>query len=194
MPLTRKQRLDDDSWLAVWKMDEPLDSLPRPRQVDLSQYKSQRLREKLTEYALLSELAGQDGLVIDHDEDGAPLVEGFHISISHTKGWAAMILSKCHRSGVDIEYVSDRVNSIVSRFMRDDEPQDTLNERIITWCAKEAAYKYYHEQHLGFLDMRLLPFTPQETGTAYLVNLRQGETKAVNYEVNKEFALVYIMG
>lgn len=194
MPLTRKQRLDDDSWLAVWKMDEPLDSLPRPRQVDLSQYKWQRLREKLTEYALLSELAGQDGLVIDHDEDGAPLVEGFHISISHTKGWAAMILSKCHRSGVDIEYVSDRVNRIVSRFMRDDEPQDTLNERIITWCAKEAAYKYYHEQHLGFLDMRLLPFTPQETGTAYLVNLRQGETKAVNYEVNKEFALVYIMG
>lgn len=194
MPLTRKQRLDDDSWLAVWKMDEPLDSLPRPRQVDLSQYKSQRLREKLTEYALLSELAGQDSLVIDHDEDGAPLVEGFHISISHTKGWAAMILSKCHRSGVDIEYVSDRVNRIVSRFMRDDEPQDTLNERIISWCAKEAAYKYYHEQRLGFLDMRLLPFTPQETGTAHLVNLRQGETKAVNYEVNKEFALVYIMG
>lgn len=194
MPLTRKQRLDNDSWLAVWKMDEPLDSLPRPRQIDLSQYKTQRLREKLTEYALLSELAGQDGLVIDHDEDGAPLVEGFHISISHTKGWAAMILSKCHRSGVDIEYVSDRVNRIVSRFMRDDEPQDTLNERIITWCAKEAAYKYYHEQHLGFLDMRLLPFTPQETGTAHLANLRQGQTKAVNYEVNKEFVLVYIMG
>lgn len=192
MPLTRKQRLDDGSWLAVWKMDEPLDSLPRPRQVDLSQYKTQRLREKLTEYVLLSELANQDSLVIDHDEDGAPLVEGFNISISHTKGWAAMILSKWHRSGVDIEYVSDRVNKIVSRFMRDDEPQDTLNERIITWCAKEAAYKYYHEQHLGFLEMRLLPFTQQETGTAHVVNLRQGETKTVNYEVNKDFVLVYI--
>lgn len=159
---------------------------------DLSQYKTQRLREKLTEYVLLSELANQDGLVINHDEDGAPLVEGFNISISHTKGWAAMILSKWHRSGVDIEYVSDRVNKIVSRFMRDDEPQDTLNERIITWCAKEAAYKYYHEQHLGFLEMRLLPFTQQETGTANLVNLRQGETKTVNYEVNKDFVLVYI--
>ncbi len=192
MPLTRKQRLDDGSWLAVWKMDDPLDSLPRPRQVDLSQYKTQRLREKLTEYVLLSELANQDGLVIDHDEDGAPLVEGFNVSISHTKGWAAMILSKWHRSGVDIEYVSDRVNKIVSRFMRDDEPQDTLNERIITWCAKEAAYKYYHEQHLGFLEMRLLPFTQQETGTAHMVNLRQGETKTVNYEVNKDFVLVYI--
>ena len=49
MPLTRKQRLDHDTWLGVWKMDEPLDILPRPRHVDLGQYKTQRLREKLTE-------------------------------------------------------------------------------------------------------------------------------------------------
>jgi len=66
-------------------MEESLDSLPRPRHVDLSQYKAQRLREKLTEYALLEELANRDDLVISHDKDGAPLVEGFHVSISHTK-------------------------------------------------------------------------------------------------------------
>lgn len=194
MPLTRKQRLDDGSWLAIWKMDEPLDNLPRPAQVDLGQYHGQRLREKLTEYLLLAELANQDDLVIDHDEDGAPLVEGFNVSISHTKGWAAMILSKCHRNGIDIEYVSERVNKVVARFMRDDEPQDTLKGRIITWCAKEAAYKYYHEQHLGLLEMQLMPFTPQETGRAQLRNLRQGETATVNYEANGEYVLVYITG
>lgn len=69
MPLTRKQRLDHDTWLGVWKMDEPLDILPRPRHVDLGQYKTQRLREKLTEYALLGELTNVDGLMINHDED-----------------------------------------------------------------------------------------------------------------------------
>ncbi len=194
MPLTRKQKLDDGSWLAIWKMDEPLDDLPRPRQVDLSQYQAQRLREKLTEYLLLSELTNQNDLVIDHDEDGAPLVEGFNISISHTRGWAAMIMSEHHRNGVDIEYVSDRVNRIVSRFMCEEEQQDTLNGRIITWCAKEAAYKYYHEQHLGLLEMRLLPFTPQQTGVALLKNLRQGDTTAVNYEVNDSFVIAFITG
>lgn len=192
MPLTRKQRLDNGSRLAIWKMDEPLDSLPRPRQVDLSQYKTQRLREKLTEYMLLSELANEDGLVINHDKDGAPKVEGYHISISHTRGWAAMILSRHHRNGIDMEYISDRINRIASRFMRNDEPQDTLKGRLVTWCAKEAAYKYYHEQHLGLLEMRLLPFTLRDTGVACLENLRQGERVTVNYEVNDDFVLTFI--
>ena len=180
MPLTRKQRLDEDSWLAIWKMDEPLDCLPQPRQVDLSQYKAQ--------------LTHNDGLVINHDSDGAPQVEGFHVSISHTKGWAAMILSRHHRNGIDMEYVSYRVNKILPRFMRNDETQDTLYGILITWCAKEAAYKYYHEQHLGLLEMRLPPFTLRDTGVACLENLRQGERVTVNYEANDDFVLTYITG
>ena len=194
MPLTRKQRIDHDTWLAIWKMEESLDSLPRPRHVDLSQYKAQRLREKLTEYALLEELANRDDLVISHDKDGAPLVEGFHVSISHTKGWAAMIMSRTRRSGIDVEYMSDRVNKIASRFMRNDEPQHTLPGRLITWCAKEAAYKYYHEQHLGLLEMRLLPFTPQGKGVAQLENLRTRARTTVSYEANDYFVLTYITG
>ncbi len=194
MPLTRKQKLDDDSWLAVWKMDEALDSLPRPRQVDLGQFKAQRLREKLTEYLLLRELTKRDDLVIAHDDDGAPIVDGYNVSISHTKGWAAMILSKSQRNGIDIEYISDRVNKIATRFMRDDEWQDTIEGRLITWCSKEAAYKYYHEQHLGLREMRLLPFAPKCNGVACLENLRQGKSINVSYEVNKDFVLVFVLG
>lgn len=120
-------------------------------------------------------------------------MEGFHVSISHTKGWAAMIVSGSHRSGVDMEYMSDRVNRVASRFLRDDEPQDTLEGKLITWCAKEAAYKYYHEQHLGLLEMRLLPFAPQEKGVACLENLRQGSRATVCYEVNHDYVLTFIM-
>lgn len=192
MPLTRKQRLEDGLWLAIWKMDEPLDSLPRPGQIDLSQYKTQRLREKLTEYLLLEELTGRDDLVIGHDKDGAPQVEGYNVSISHTKGWAAMILSKHHRNGIDMEYVSYRVNKVLTHFMRDDEQQATLKGRLITWCAKEAAYKYFHEQHLGLFEMRLLPFTAQDTGVVYLENVRQGSKVTINYEANDEFVLTFI--
>ncbi len=193
MPLTRKQRLDDESWLAIWKMDEALDSIPRPRQIDLSQYKAQRLREKLTEYLLLRELTKRDDLVIAHDKDGAPVVDGFHVSISHTKGWAAMILSRSHRGGVDMEYMSDRVDKIASRFMRDDERQDTVEGRLVTWCSKEAAYKYYHEQHLALHEMRLLPFTPQKKGVACLENMRQEERARIHYEINEDFVLVFIL-
>lgn len=209
MPLIKKQRLDEGTWLALWQMTEALEQLPAPAHVDLSAFHSpRRKRETLTEYLLLKELTeafkeltddlkeptGDPRLVIRHNEDGAPLVDGYHISLSHTEGWAAMILSETHKVGVDIEYVSERVNRVASRFIRRDEQQSTLAERLIAWCAKEAVYKFFTEQHLEFDEMRLLPYSPQETGEVTVENLRQQVRVAVAYEVNDRYVLAYVKG
>lgn len=208
MPLIKKQRLDEGTWLALWQMTEALEQLPAPAHVDLSAFHSpRRKRETLTEYLLLKELTeafkeltvdlkeptDDPRLVIRHNEDGAPLVDGYHISLSHTEGWAAMILSETHKVGVDIEYVSERVNRVASRFIRWDEQQSTLAERLIAWCAKEAVYKFFTEQHLEFDEMRLLPYSPQE-GEVTVENLRQQVRVAVAYEVNDRFVLAYVKG
>ena len=71
-------------------------------------------------HCVLTEMLGYEPLV-EHNEDGKPMIEGYHISISHTLGYVAVILSRDYEVGVDIEYVSDRVNRISSRFLRDDE-------------------------------------------------------------------------
>lgn len=202
MPLIKKQRLDEGTWLALWQMTEALEQLPAPAHVDLSAFHSpRRKRETLTEYLLLKELTDDfkeptddPRLVIRHNEDGAPLVDGYHISLSHTEGWAAMILSETHKVGVDIEYVSERVNRVASRFIRRDEQQSTLAERLIAWCAKEAVYKFFTEQHLEFDEMRLLPYSPQEAGEVIVENLRQQVRVAVAYEVNDRFVLAYVKG
>lgn len=202
MPLIKKQRLDEGTWLALWQMTEALEQLPAPAHVDLSGfYSPRRKRETLTEYLLLKELTDDlkeptddPRLVIRHNEDGAPLVDGYHISLSHTEGWAAMILSVTHKVGVDIEYVSERVNRVASRFIRRDEQQSTLAERLIAWCAKEAVYKFFTEQHLEFDEMRLLPYSPQEAGEVTVENLRQQVRVAVAYEVNDRFVLAYVKG
>lgn len=207
MPLIKKQRLDEGTWLALWQMTEPLEQLPAPVQVDLSAFHtSRRKRETLTEYLLLKELTGDlkeptgdfkeptDGhrLVIRHNEDGAPLVDGYHISLSHTEGWAAMILSATHKVGVDIEYVSERVNRVASRFIRKDEQQETLAERLIAWCAKEAVYKFFTEQHLEFHEMRLLPYSVQEAGDVTVENLKQPAKVTVSYEVTDNYVLAFL--
>lgn len=209
MPLIKKQRLDEGTWLALWQMTEALEQLPAPAHVDLSAFHSpRRKRETLTEYLLLKELTeafkeltvdlkeptDDPRLVIRHNEDGAPLVDGYHISLSHTEGWAAMILSETHKVGVDIEYVSERVNRVASRFIRWDEQQSTLAERLIAWCAKEAVYKFFTEQHLEFDEMRLLPYSPQEAGEVIVENLRQQVRVAVVYEVNDCYVLAYVKG
>ena len=195
MPLLRKQKLEPDTWLALWQMTEAVDQLSAPASVDLSPLRSpRRKKETLTEYLLLKALTGDDSLVIRHNEDGAPLVDGYCVSLSHTEGWAAMMLSRSHRVGVDIEYVSERVNRVASRFIRDDEQQSTLAERLITWCAKEAVYKYFTEQHLEFHEMRLLPYDQEEAGEVTVENLRQQVRVNISYEVSNSYVLAYLKG
>lgn len=195
MPLIRKQKLEPDTWLALWQMTEAVDQLPAPASVDLSPLRSpRRKKETLTEYLLLQALTGDDSLVIRHNEDGAPLVDGYFVSLSHTEGWAAMMLSRSHRVGVDIEYVSERVNRVASRFIRDDEQQSTLAERLITWCAKEAVYKYFTEQHLEFHEMRLLSYAQEEAGEVTVENLRQQVRVNISYEVSNSYVLAYLKG
>lgn len=193
MPLIRKQKTDDTTWLALWQMSESLEQLPEPAQVDLSAFTSLRRRkEKLTEYLLLKELTGDDSLVIRHNDDGAPFVDGYYISLSHTEGWAVMMLSESHRVGVDIEYVSERVNRVASRFIRADEQQATLAERLVNWCTKEAVYKFFTEQHLEFQEIRLQPYTQVVAGDVVVENLRQQTHVRVGYEVTDNYVLAYL--
>lgn len=193
MPLIRKQRIDESTWLALWQMTESVEQMPEPAQVDLSAFTSlRRKKEKLTEYLLLKDLTDDDSLVIHHNEDGAPFVDGYYLSLSHTEGWAAMILSKSHRVGVDIEYVSERVNRVASRFIREDEQQESLTERLINWCAKEAVYKFFTEQHLEFHEMRLLPYLQEKEGNVVVENLKQQVQVTVSYEVTDDYVLAYL--
>ena len=97
---------------------------------------------------VLTEMLGYEPLV-EHNEDGKPMIEGYHISISHTLGYVAVILSRDYEVGVDIEYVSDRVNRISSRFLRDDEVFPGTTDKLIAWCAKETMYKLFSSEHLA---------------------------------------------
>ena len=51
---------------------------------------------------ILKEILGFETSVL-HNEDGKPMVEGYHISITHTIGYVAVILSQNYEVGIDIE-------------------------------------------------------------------------------------------
>lgn len=73
-------------------------------------------------YEMLKTNGASKGLLshagdITHNEAGKPLFRGYHISVSHTKGYAALILSKNQEVAVDIEYFSDRVERIASKLI-----------------------------------------------------------------------------
>ena len=111
-----------------------------------------------------------------------------HISISHTTGYAALILSDAEEVGIDIEYLSDRVERIAPRFIRYDEHAETTLQKLLLWSAKETVYKLFSEDALGFFDMRLLTFAD---GLMRVENIKRKIIVDVCYETTDDYVLTY---
>lgn len=116
-----------------------------------------RERERKAERQMLSALVGNEKLT--HDKNGKPLLDSYNISISHTVfksgGFIAIMLSKRHNVGIDIEYKSERVMKIASRFLRQDEAPESVNDHLVYWCAKEAVYKLFSSEDLTYQEMKV---------------------------------------
>lgn len=196
MPISKIDTVGDGrARLALWQMTEPLETLPRPEGIDLSAFHSQqRLREKLTTYMLLEQMTGLKGLQIRHNPMGQPILDNWNISISHTRGWLAMILSQEVQVAVDVEYQSDRINRIASHFIRPDESPDDQLSRLIDWCAKETAYKYFSDEDLQYFEMRLRPFAPGSNGLVMVEDLKEGHVLPVHYVSNDDYVLTWAAG
>ncbi len=195
MPLVRVERPGNDTLLGLWQMTEPVGELPVPSQVDLRGYRSEvRRREVLVTYALISALTGDDSLVVGHEASGKPQLKGWQVSISHTRGWAVVLLSRSHEVAVDIEYRSDRVTRVVERFIRPDEDSDGLPRQLINWSAKETVYKYFSAEDLQYFEMRLLPYALDSKGSVQVEDLKAGQQVGVCYEVNADFVLTFVVG
>ena len=196
--------------LGLWQMDESpellFDQYPHllPYRSSLNdKYKNDgRKLEFLAIRALMYEMlrvnGASKGLLshagdFTHNEQGKPLFRGYHVSISHTKGYAALILSKKSEVAVDIEYMSDRVERIASKFLRKDERADSLDAKLVHWCAKETVFKLFSEENLLFEDMRVKPFDTMADWACDVENLKSGKTARVDFELAMDFVLTYSM-
>ena len=106
MPLTTIQTLSDGLRLGLWNITEKVTDLPCPTCLDLSSINSDtRKIERLVTYQLLNALTGLDQVEIKHDKAGKPLIDGYEISLSHTRGWAAMIISEHYQTEIGRAHV-----------------------------------------------------------------------------------------
>nr|WP_293568964.1 4'-phosphopantetheinyl transferase family protein [Prevotella sp.] len=196
--------------LGLWQMDESPEQLfdlyphllPYRSSLDDKYKNDGRRLEFLTIRALMYEMlrvnGASKGLLshagdFTHNGQGKPLFRGYHVSISHTKGYAALILSKKSEVAVDIEYMSDRVERIASKFLRKDERADSLDAKLVHWCAKETVFKLFSEENLLFEDMRVKPFDTMADWACDVENLKSGKTARVDFELAMDFVLTYSM-
>jgi len=197
MPLIRIDELSDGSFLGLWNIvsDELNEEDVNYGISPLPRSKARRM-EQAAVTRLVREMTCDGGIIVSHDKNGKPEIPGWNISISHTRGFAAVIISKDYNVGIDIEYISDRVNRIVEKFMRDDEVAEDTVSRLLVWSAKEALYKYFSEDALEYSEMRVMTFTPESSGEGQLAiaNLKRQAQITVDYKITDDFVVTYIRG
>ncbi|MDR2810922.1 MAG: 4'-phosphopantetheinyl transferase superfamily protein [Tannerellaceae bacterium] len=198
--------LHKESLCGVWKIEESsaeLLSLLMRRDYPLLPEDirtEKRKQEWLAVRVLLKELLGRETPVA-YREDGAPYLPEIHIhlSISHTQGFAAVILNEQSPTGIDIEYLHPRIQKVRSRFMRPEEEsmidaQHETEHLLLCWCAKETLFKLMGAREVDFrTHLHIQPFAYKASGAILAAETRtpRSASYVLNYMVNKYFAMTW---
>lgn len=200
MPLFLNEEIFPDVRLGIWAISESSDDfwalspyVESSRSEFNALYKSeQRKCEVLAVRLLIKEIIG-DNVQLLHQDNGKPyLSSGMNISISHTRGFAVIIVSHSKQVSVDIEYFSNRIERIRSKFMRDDENASSQVKLLMHWCAKETMYKLFPEDNLTFNKMQLLSVDGNDsTGIITAKNIFRNRNVSVYYRTFCNCLLTY---
>lgn len=198
MPLLSIDEIAPQCHIGLWRIEETVNDIIAAdkrlcKVVDrIDHFHSEsRRKEVLAVYALLYAMTDNPNLRIGHDVLSRPIVDGYHVSISHTRGFAALLLSTRCNVAVDIEFISNRVERVTSKFIRNDEMADTLYSKLIHWSAKETIYKLFAEENLDFFDMRIIPFEQSGEGVIEVEDLHTEKIQPVHYLCNDKYVLTY---
>ncbi len=192
--------------VAVWKITESVDELQSQltlQESELIRLNSFRLDKRKLEFlatrCLLKEVLHEDP-VISYLESGRPVLQNsnYNLSISHTKGYAAVALSNTKFSGIDIEHPSERVVKVYDRFVSKEEnqfiPKDKeLQYYTLIWCLKEAMYKVFDEKSIVFnRDLKCYPFLLDNEGQIRaLFSLHENVELNYKFITTNDFYMVY---
>jgi 4'-phosphopantetheinyl transferase EntD len=171
MPLFYQHNINHDTKIGIWHIEEPetffLANVPLKRDVTHPFKRRQHLAGRYLLSFLYPDFPVEEIRVADTRQ---PFLAGgaFHFSISHCGAFAAAIVSRKFRVGVDIELVTPRITRVADKFLNDGEmnlfnedyafflEQWGLRGRVeqefltLIWSAKEALFKWYGRGELDF--------------------------------------------
>lgn len=181
MPIVLHKILDTDTEFAVWKIEESNELLYSKLQLDETEkavYESlsngKRELHWLSSRVLLRNLINTpDFIKTGLDEHHKPFLVNFphHFSLSHSFDYAAVMISKDKKVGIDIELVKDKILKIERKFLSPEEQafidQDQKVKHLYAcWAAKEALYKLFGRKGVSLQEhIRLQPFKLNTQGT-----------------------------
>ena len=166
MPLVYQQNINAFTKMGVWHIaeEEPffLNRVPLQNNITHPHKRLQHLAGRI----LLTELYEDFPLeLIKIADTKKPFLadEAYHFSVSHGGDYAAAIVSKQNRVGVDIEIPQEKIKIIQHKFLNLEEmqvldilPYDFHHMLTLSWSIKESMFKWYGAGEVDFkLHMKI---------------------------------------
>lgn len=209
MPLEKIENISDENTLAIWRLDESVDQLKallklndQEKTVFSSFVNETRRKQWLAYRLLLRGLLNDHNLLIEYDSNRKPHLvhHPHHISVTHSCHYAAVIIGRENRVGIDLEKVTPRIEKIKDRFLNEKELNHIkggyeLEELYVYWCAKEALYKLHGRKKLDFRsNIMINKINPGQEGS-FRGQILFSHT-AINYHLHfrkfHDYILVYV--
>ena len=184
MPVFFQHIINDTTRLGIWKIEETEEffkgNVPQHRDVTHPHKRLQHLAGRFLLQFMFPDFPYELIQIADTRKPYLP-GEQYHFSISHCGDFAAAIVSKDRRVGIDIEIPVERIEKIANKFLSNDEkkvfsiagqegsifnsqlptpdlPAGRQGYRLLTllWSAKESVFKWYGDGVVDFRENILL--------------------------------------
>ena len=162
MPIFFQQQINETTRLGIWKIEETEDffksNVPQHRDVTHPHKRLQHLAGRFLLQYLFPAFPYELIKIADTRKPFLP-DEQYHFSISHCGDYAAAIVSKKSRAGIDIEIPTEKISRIMYKFLSAKEHEqfhltqpdkDRIPFATLLWSAKESVFKWYGDGGVDF--------------------------------------------
>jgi phosphopantetheinyl transferase len=173
VPIFFQHQINDTTRLGIWKIEENeeffLSNVPLQREVTHPHKRLQHLAGRFLLQFLFPDFPYELIRIADTRKPYLP-AEQYHFSISHCGDYAAAIVSRNKRVGIDIEIPTRRIHIIAQKFLSAVEKNQLKTEykllgeqwgsredaetELLTflWSAKESVFKWYGKGQIDFSE------------------------------------------
>lgn len=202
MPIFFQHQINENTRIGVWKIEESDEffkgNVPQHRDVTHPHKRLQHLAGRFLLQFLFPDFPYH---LIEIADTRKPFLPGeeYHFSISHCGDFAAAIVSRNERVGVDIEIPVEKILRIQDKFISGKEKNNfertTEDARLTTllWSSKEAIFKWYGDGAVDFKQHIQLFNHQAEKETIDCFFAKNGSELVVHYRQFDGLVLAWVV-
>ena len=205
MPIFFQQQINPDTRLGIWKIEETdlffKENVPLHRDVTHPHKRLQHLAGRFLLQFLFPDFPYS---LIQLAETRKPFLpeEQYHFSISHCGDYAAAIVSRSTRVGIDVEIPTPKIARIREKFLSareidlfgvSEDQEETYRKLTTLWSAKEAVYKWYGDGKVDFSEQIRLQSLSNDPGEITCHFTKTDSSLLIHYHAFEHLNLAWVI-